>query len=264
MDPLFIPAKLFKFFLMPPGLFVTLMLVAAFWSKRVKRVFFLSMACMSYMISIPWTTYMIKSDTYHETENSFVYGKADDPFIAVVVLGGGVFPDSPSFLLPPEAFRRLMYGSVLAKEKGVPLIVSGKGLNRITESDASRQSLKRIYGDRLQDIYYEDQSLNTTENAMLTAKLVHRMNLKEGPVALVTSGWHIKRAYEAFKAVNMSVIPMPTDYPKEINQEPEISYIPHWLDFLPTIRALKNNHDILHEFFGRLANQIRIGLGIAV
>jgi len=67
------------------------------------------------------------------------------PVDAVIVLGGGYTQGVANLPLSSDAYKRMMWGFMVAKSNNVPLLFSGGGLNReYLESDAFLDSLKEI------------------------------------------------------------------------------------------------------------------------
>lgn len=68
-------------------------------------------------------------------------------------------------------------------------------------------------------------------------------------IVLVTSALHMRRAVEEFESQGLRVIAAPVDTPGP--HEPE------WIDFVvPGIAALRESHNVLYEFLGRLASSL--------
>ena len=96
-------------------------------------------------------------------------------------------------------------------------------------------------------VIVENQSLNTTENAVFTKKLIQQYNFSQ-PI-LVTSAFHMKRSVLQFEKVNLLVIPYPTDYQTNLQSK----FQPHQL--WPNATALLNVSLALKEYVGILAVQ---------
>jgi len=79
----------------------------------------------------------------------------------------------------------------------------------LSESDLALRFFKEMIG-QTERIILENQSQNTYENALYTRDLVGFSS--GGCWLLVTSAFHMPRAYEIFKVQGIPVIPYPTDY----------------------------------------------------
>lgn len=168
----------------------------------------------------------------------------------VVVLGGGAYPKG-YFKSYPEAFERVVYGLMLAKEHHVPFVFSGGGI-KYNESKLIKQDVNHLCAVLRCDfdIYFENRSLNTCQNAYYTDKLFKKYRLSKD-VYLVTTAYHMKRAMMIFRHFGFTVHPRPVGYFYEGK------YI-FW-DFLPQMRNFYESYYALHEFFGILSLKILHG-----
>jgi hypothetical protein len=188
----------------------------------------------------------------------FKYSEIDKSFGAVVVLGLGVIENSPSFKLPPEAFKNFLYALYLASIHNVPIIFSGRGTLPLSESEATNQTLDKIsiiYNKKPNlNIIFETKSKNTYENAKFTKEILKNLNLKDKNIALVTSSWHIKRAYSAFREFNISCVLKPSEAFMD-NKITKKEY--NIFSFMPNIDYFKKSHTNIKEFFGTIALYIK-------
>jgi uncharacterized SAM-binding protein YcdF (DUF218 family) len=79
------------------------------------------------------------------------------------------------------------------------LVSGGSGMlnyQQYKESDFIREYLQTL-GVHNGDFYYENQSRNTHENAVYSKKVIETEKLS-GPVLLITSGFHLRRAAKCF------------------------------------------------------------------
>ncbi|MBK1645660.1 hypothetical protein CKO25_13585 [Thiocapsa imhoffii] len=166
---------------------------------------------------------------------------------AIVVLGGGLGAVPLEWPYPDlaAAADRVWHAARLYHAGKAPLlIVSGGAMPwqgaRRSEADAMLQFLTDL-GVPAQAIRLEQESRNTRENALFTAALMETEHLER--VLLVTSALHMPRAVAAFRAVNLEVIPAPTDF--EVVPEP-----PHPLRLMPDAAALSDSTRALKEYLG--------------
>jgi len=150
----------------------------------------------------------------------------------IVVLSGG----SKSDVLRSSEVLRI---STL-KNHSPTLIISG------TESIADRSSLSAVEsffinrGIPAENIYVEDESKNTRENASRVTE-----KIGEEPFFLVTSAYHMKRAVTEFEKNGANPIPAPTDF-----RQRRTEY--RFGDYLPSSENLRKSDLALHEHFGIL------------
>jgi uncharacterized SAM-binding protein YcdF (DUF218 family) len=166
---------------------------------------------------------------------------------AIVVLGGGVLPESPEYgqaqLAAPSA-SRLRYGVWLARQSGLPLAFSGglgwaaSSLNPSTEAEVAARVALQDYGVKLR--WLEAQSRDTAENARLMAPMLARDGIAR--IALVTDARHMPRALAAFKRTGLAVTPAPANYVL-----PEQSALMEWL---PSAQGLLASQQVLREWLG--------------
>ena len=135
---------------------------------------------------------------------------------AVVVLGSGVLDLSwvPAPAQPSEtAVSRAITGISLAKQQGLPLVLSG-GSGEIAPGSAREADtlaeLATRFGIPREQIKTEGLSRNTQENASMVRAL-----LPGDRIVLVTSAFHMRRAAACFKKQGFTVLPAPTAYRAE-------------------------------------------------
>ncbi len=129
---------------------------------------------------------------------------------AIVVLGAGRRTHAPEFggeTVNRLALERLRYAARLARERGLPILVSGGAPRGDTpEAALMAQVLQEDYG--LKPRWVEGASRDTRENAQFSA--VHLQAAGMRRILLVTHAMHMKRARDAFEAAGLEVIPAPT------------------------------------------------------
>jgi uncharacterized SAM-binding protein YcdF (DUF218 family) len=166
----------------------------------------------------------------------------------VVVLGGGVNPKGV-FKATDDAFKREIYGLLIAKKYNIPFIFTGGGI-KYKEADEIQkdiEKIEKICGCKIKT-YYESKSLNTYQNAKFTAKLFKKLGFKKY-IFLVTSAYHMKRAEILFRYFGFKVIPKPVGK----RYEP----ISNIFNFFPNIHDFKTSYLALHEYFGILSLKLR-------
>lgn len=132
---------------------------------------------------------------------------------AIVILAGGNNRGAPEWggeTVKTYTLQRVRYGARLARETGLPILVTGgrpEGSRR-AEADLMREVLVNEYG--LEVRWAELASTTTGENAVLTAAMLKREGVTR--VALVTDAIHMPRSRQAFEAAGLEVIACPTAY----------------------------------------------------
>ncbi|TGA98501.1 YdcF family protein [Sporolactobacillus shoreae] len=200
-------------FILPPGLFFTLMVILSLWLRqRNRRLFFLTggFALLLYLSFIPLTGILL----VHPLENSYkppAHPNGD----VIVMLGGGATLGTPDMngegQLSGDAANRLMTAFRLYRETGLPVIVSGGKVypDSGVEADIAKRELIAL-GMPANKVIVENKSITTRQNAINTKKILVRFHYVR-PV-LVTSAFHMPRAVRNFSQIGIRVGPYPTDY----------------------------------------------------
>ncbi len=164
---------------------------------------------------------------------------------AIVILGGGKNNEAPEFgnqdTVNRWTLQRLRYGAYLQQLTGKPILVTGGGLfGERPEADSMAETLKRDF--HAKDIWVEDRSRDTAENAALSASVLKEHGIQR--VAIISQAWHLPRAIQLFEQQGLTVYPAPTGYTNEDN-EPIIRW-------LPKASALDKSSIALKEYLGRI------------
>jgi uncharacterized SAM-binding protein YcdF (DUF218 family) len=195
-----------KAFILPPTGPLLLALIGFFLLKRRPR---LARVCLLIGIASLWllSTPLI-SDPLTRLVESYPpldLQQAASAQAIVILGGGGQRARAPEYAGPaaePLLLERLAYGAYVAKLTGLPILVTGNGI----EARAMHDTLLRNFG--VEARWVEDQAYDTFENArnssrMLTADGVHR-------IVLITRATHLPRSVKEFVAAGFDVIPAPT------------------------------------------------------
>ncbi|WP_242949570.1 YdcF family protein [Clostridium pasteurianum] len=169
----------------------------------------------------------------------------------IIMLGGGSTLDTPNLgfngHLSGFAANRLLTSIQLYKKLNIPIIVSGGKVYKSTgtESEISKNILMSM-GVPENKIIVENKSINTEQNVKFTKEILNSNNYKK-PI-LVTSAFHMQRAAMQFKKSNVVVLPFPTDYQTNINEDLELN------DFIPSSDSMVKLSLSVKEFIGILAS----------
>jgi len=228
---MYLISKFFTAFFLPPGIFIIFLLIAAFLAKRKNILFFL-VAIIFYAISIkPIANYLIAPLESFKS-NDLVKPKA------VVVLGGGS-NDYDIIKTYQEPFKRLIYALYIAKEHKLPLIFAGSK-DEVKSAKEDINLLKKRFNLYV-TTYFVENSLNTHQNAIYSARVFEDKRLKKD-IFLITSAYHMKRSTLEFKDAGFKVVSMPVNfYFEDVNKI---------YDYLPNIRSLYTSYKALHEYVG--------------
>jgi uncharacterized SAM-binding protein YcdF (DUF218 family) len=172
---------------------------------------------------------------------------------AIVVLGGGMTPAVPPYVMEPDladAADRVWYAARL-HHRGVArrIIVSGGSLlvqksgPAVNEAEAMRQFLVDL-GVPPEVIVSEGNSLNTLENIRNVRAMVG-----DARVALITSAYHMPRALKIARQGNLNVGAFPIDWrlPAAVR--------PSWENWVPSIAAMAWSSISLREHIALLLDR---------
>ena len=173
---------------------------------------------------------------------------------AIVVLGGGIYPQAPEYGTAqpgPATLARLRYGIWLSKQTGLPVAFSGGSgwaadtAVLSTEAQVAAGAAQEDYGFTLR--WLESQSRDTAENAQFVAPLLKRDGIAR--IALVTDALHMPRAMAEFERTGLTITPAPTGYVL-----PSKSGLLQWL---PSADGMHGSTRVIHELLGLAAIKLR-------
>ncbi|GAX87163.1 conserved hypothetical protein [Lebetimonas natsushimae] len=237
----FVISKLFTYLLLPPGIFIIILIIAGIYAKKLKWLFYIS-ALTLYLLSNKFFANILLYPLEHNYYKDKITPKA------VVVLGGAVNPKDV-LRSYPETFKREIYGVLLAKKYNLPFVYTGGGM-KIKEADYVKKDvmlIKEICNCKIKD-FYEKNSLDTYQNAKFTAKLFKKLKLKK-EIFLVTSAYHMKRAIKLFKHFDFKIIPKPVGFFYK-------PYYTYW-DIFPNENNFHKSYRAIHEYLGLLSLKLR-------
>lgn len=171
--------------------------------------------------------------------------------VAIVVLGGGRELQAPEYHisnLSPTSLERLRYGLWLARETGAPVAYTGgTGWGQpdgLPEAEIAARIASQEFGRPLR--WIETLSRDTHENAERTAQILRAADIKH--VLLVTHGWHMQRAQQAFEAAvgsGIEIEPAPMGLARRVDNAS--------LDWLPSERGFARVRWAMREWIGRVS-----------
>ena len=174
---------------------------------------------------------------------------------AIVVLGGGVGLPLPPRLhadLTSDADRVLHAARLFRAGKAPIVIVSGGQVFPESKAESESHYMSELlveWGVVADSIISEPNSRTTFENAVETKKVLDNKGIRN--VSLVTSAFHMPRAYATFKKLGIDTTPSPTDYKVLESERPDI------FSWIPSAGALSANTKAFHEYLGALVYRWR-------
>ncbi|MCB1190768.1 MAG: YdcF family protein [Leptospiraceae bacterium] len=169
---------------------------------------------------------------------------------AIVVLAGMInnFSVYENRIELMEATDRLTDAMFLyqAKKADLILITGGSGILFYQSNPEAELAKKFLIKAGIPDnqIIAENESRNTAENAIYTAKILKKLDKKS--IILVTSAFHLKRSLATFSKQGIQTKPFPTDY-RTLKSDW------NWDVFVPSVGALSTSTIAIKEWIGIFA-----------
>lgn len=243
--------KILTAFLLPPGIFIVLLLFSGLWFLFKKNwkagIINCLIGIFIWLLSIsPVADAMLRG---LESDFKIPENPRGD---VIILLGGGVYdkvPDLSGVGAPAEEMiARLVTAVRLQKMLNIPIIVSGGVVfeGRKAEAPIVRRFLTDL-GVPDKKIIIEDKSRNTIENARYTAEICKRLGYKK-PI-LVTSAYHMRRSIVSFEKIGMKAVPFPANF-----RTWDRKY--GWESYLPSSFRLRNSYTAMREYMGLLFYKI--------
>lgn len=176
----------------------------------------------------------------------------------IVVLGGAARAAAAPRLTSEvrESGDRLLYAAQLYEQGAAAHILLSGGTTEWVESSPMPEAqdmadILAAIGVPRGALWLESTSRNTYENAVETQAILKRHGATR--VILVTSAWHMPRAYAVFAQTGLEVIPAPTDF--LVTQEDWAYYtqpdaVVQLFNLLPTATNLSFTTQALKEYIG--------------
>ena len=216
-------------FLLPPGIFITLLILSGigfFYRKNRKAG---GINCLIGCLMWALTTTPISNALLRGLESDFDVPENPQGDV-IILLGGGVAdgaPDLTGIGAPSEQMiARIVTAVRLQKRLKIPIIISGGTVYKHIKLEAP--VVKRFLVDLgvpSDMIIMENKSRDTRENARFSGEICVRSGYIR-PL-LVTSAFHMKRAVKCFHKAGIAVSPAPAGFKSWPNRRYG------WNDYLP-------------------------------
>jgi len=110
----------------------------------------------------------------------------------------------------------------------------------------------RTIGIPEEDIWIENESRNTRENALNASEFIKQQGSVNGKFLLITSGTHMRRAMDCFNKVGIQVSPYSVDRIAGAERRFTLDHL-----FIPNTNILMSWDAIIHEWVGMIIYKIR-------
>lgn len=227
------------------GFLLTIMLVWSF--LRCRRGLALS------LLTVVWVLYLLTTSPFFA---DMAIGRLQDmakrdatcpsppPGATLVVLAGGIDDGTTDIAdfnaLQTQSIRRLLAALRLGSQTPQStLLLSGGSGEPLTEAEVMREMAIQ-FGFPAKRIIMDQLSQTTYQSAANLARFVPPNSATK--VYLVTSAYHMPRAFLAFRASRPDICAWPVDFSRHDR--------PYLLRFLPSARAMERINRALHEYVG--------------
>jgi uncharacterized SAM-binding protein YcdF (DUF218 family) len=227
---------------LPPTSLVALALLGMAWSRRARGLG-LGLAAAALLGLLGLGTGVAAQALIRTLEGPALADANSAGAQAIVILAGGRSRGAPEWggeMVRATTLQRVRYGARLARETGLPILVTGgkPGGGDVAEAELMRDLLRDEFGIAAR--WVEAASETTYDNARLTAAILRPAGVSH--VLLVTSASHMPRAQAVFERHGLRVTPAPTAYLGQAAFRP--------LHLVPNAEGLYVSHVALREWLG--------------
>ena len=240
--------------ILPPGLFVILMLALVVKLFRIDKKLSIAVFLFTTIFYLLCTSFVAEKlmgwleEAYSPPAQIETTG-AD----VIILLGGGAISQVPDVdgvgVLCASPANRLLTAVRLQKILNVPILISGGQVysDSGAEAEISARILKSL-GVPEDKILTETKSVNTSQNARYSAAILREKKFTK-PI-LVTSAFHMRRAVLNFNLRRFNPIPYPTDF--TVAHNPTF----HYTKMRPQAEALLLNVTVMQEVLRTIVTEI--------
>lgn len=234
------------------ALLLLLLVAVAMWRRRLAR----AVAACTVVCLFLWTWDPATAFFARTLESQFTAGRPAGEADAIVVLGGNIYPpdESQTEILPGySTYLRCRHAALLYRTwKALPVVATGGFVisrNASVDGTVAMQHVLESEGVPAAMIWVENQSRNTSENALHTNRLLRGKGVRR--VALVTEAFHMQRARLAFERQGLEVVPAPCGFRSH-------RFEGTWRHYLfPRPQNMLVNQETLHEWIGWIWYRIK-------
>lgn len=249
----FILSKILEFLLLPLTWILGLLILSFCIKKEHLRRKLMALAIG---IALFFTNPFIVSRTLNWWETD-PYNSAiiTQPYDVAIVLGGSLryFDDHTQRPVYSMSVDRLLQGIALYKQGKVRKILLSGGSGMVFSPEEKESVvLEKVLlqsGIPAADILIENESRNTYENAVNSAKMLNASH-PNGRFLLVTSAFHMRRSLACFRKTRLQIDAFPVDEKAGIRPLTPDNTI------VPDAQCLVNWDMLFHEWFGMITYKL--------
>ncbi len=246
----FVLSKMATFFLQPFNWLVFLLII---WlvvkNKKIKKRILITLLVLFFLFSNDYLHSEI--EFWYQINQSTI--DTSKQYEAGIVLGGFASYDKNKVGRFNPVCDRFIETNKLYHQGIIKKIIIASGsasvfLKEPGEADFVAEQFI-LAGAKKEDIYIDNKSRNTFENAQFSKKIVDSLHLK-GPFVLVTSAFHLPRALLVFEKAGFPVLP----YPADVRAYDRIYSFTEY--FWPSMDVLADWNYLIKEFVGIAAYKL--------
>ncbi len=250
----FFVSKILGFLFTPIIWVFSLLLFSGFSSnpKRKKRTFIWAIALFYF-----FSNSFVLEEVSRKWEIPATHYKDLKVYDAGIVLGGMLSYDADYDRIQfQRGSDRLWQAVDLYKRGFIKKIFFVGGSGSIEFADIKEGVHVKSYlleiGIPAEDIWIENESRNTRENAFNAKEFLQKNDSAGGKFLLITSGSHMRRAMACFKAVGLDVVPYSVDRTASDERRFTLDHL-----FIPSINTLMWWDAFIHEWIGIIVYKIQ-------
>lgn len=240
-----------KLLLLPPVNLILaaalLVLVARVWRLRLRWAW-VALAAAAYILCTPITADRLLA--WHQTYPPLqTRDLAQSDAQAIVVLSAGYQSPAAAFGQPAldvRSMTRLLYAAELARETGLPILVTGGRIGAYPRPIAQTMARFLRRWSQAEVAWIEPRAQDTWENAAYSTRMLEKAGIDRA--YLVTHAWHMPRSVQAFRRHGLDVVPAPTGF-----TDPSGLALS---EILPSAPGLQAGYFAMHEALGRIAYRL--------
>lgn len=170
---------------------------------------------------------------------------------AIVILGSGRNLAAKEYggqTISRLALERVRYGARLARQTGLPVLVTGGApYGGTSEAQLMREALEQDFGVAVR--WAESAATDTEDNARMSAKVLREAGVTR--VLVVTHAMHMRRSLGEFSRAGLEPLPAPTGFYDADRSE---AFFKRWV---PSANGAYFGWFACHEWLGLLAQRLK-------